>query len=64
MLKQSILTRLLQDQSAATAMEYGLIIAMVSMTIIGGLQNLSGGLGAVWDTATTKTDAAITGSSG
>ena len=54
MLKQSILKRLMQDQSGASAMEYGLIIAMVSMTIIGALQGLSGGLGAVWDTATTK----------
>lgn len=38
------LARFMKDESGATAIEYGLIAAIVGVGIIGGLQGLSGGL--------------------
>lgn len=35
----SVLIRFLKDESGATAIEYGLIAALISVTIIGGLNS-------------------------
>jgi pilus assembly protein Flp/PilA len=51
--------RLLRDTSGASALEYGLLLAGLSLVIIVALQNLSLGVGAVWDTVTNNTNAAI-----
>jgi pilus assembly protein Flp/PilA len=43
-----ILRRLLADQSGATAIEYGLIAALIVVAIMGGLSSLGGGVGGFW----------------
>jgi pilus assembly protein Flp/PilA len=39
-----LFTRLLKDESGATAIEYGLIAALISVAILGGLSNLGGNM--------------------
>lgn len=56
---KTLISRLMKDESAASAIEYGLIIGGISMVIIVALQGLSGGLGAIWNTVSTQTTAAI-----
>ena len=36
------------DQRGATAIEYGLIAALIVIAMIGGLQTLGGGVGGKW----------------
>jgi pilus assembly protein Flp/PilA len=36
------------DQRGATAIEYGLIAALIIVAMIGGLQSLGGGVGGQW----------------
>jgi pilus assembly protein Flp/PilA len=36
------------DQRGATAIEYGLIAALIIITMVGGLQSLGGGVGGMW----------------
>ncbi len=58
MQKSSFLKRLLRDQSGATAIEYGLIIGLISMLIIGALSGVASGTNAVYDTAKNSMNAA------
>jgi Flp pilus assembly pilin Flp len=60
---RTFLARLLRDCSGASALEYGLLLAGLSIVIIGALQNLSLGVDAVWDTVTNNTNNAISSSS-
>lgn len=57
MLNRSIVMQILKDESGASAMEYGLIIAMISVALIVSMQGLALGVNAVWSTATTQTNA-------
>jgi pilus assembly protein Flp/PilA len=41
--------KLCVDQSGATAIEYGLIVALIAVAIMGALQGLGGGVGGMWD---------------
>ncbi|MDX0426216.1 Flp family type IVb pilin [Sinorhizobium medicae] len=41
---KTIFTRLMKDESGATAIEYGLIAALISVALIGGAQTLGGAL--------------------
>jgi pilus assembly protein Flp/PilA len=41
---RSLLCRLLKDQSAATMVEYGLVVAGVSLAIVAGLGAVSGNM--------------------
>ena len=41
---RNILTRMLEDESGATAIEYGLIVALVSVAAIAGYTQLGGAL--------------------
>lgn len=41
---RTMMTKLNRDERGATAIEYGLIAALVAILIIGGLQALSGSL--------------------
>ena len=51
------LHRLRRDKRGATAIEYGLIVALIAIAMIGGLQTLGGGAGGMWtDLATTAED--------
>ncbi len=50
------LRRLLAAQEGATAIEYGLIAALIVIAMIGALSALGGGAGGMWtDLATTVT---------
>ena len=40
--------KLRTDQRGATAIEYGLIVAMIAIAMIAGLSQLGGGSGGMW----------------
>jgi pilus assembly protein Flp/PilA len=48
---------ILKDETGASAMEYGLIIAMISIALITSMQSLALGVNSVWSTATSGTSA-------
>lgn len=45
---RTTLRRLLADSSGATAIEYGLIAALIVIAMMGGLRTLGGGAGGMW----------------
>jgi pilus assembly protein Flp/PilA len=45
---RSILRRLRTDQKGATAIEYGLIAALIVIAMMGGLRAMGGGAGGLW----------------
>lgn len=45
---RQMLRRLRADQTAATAIEYGLIAALIVIAMMGGLASLGGGAGGMW----------------
>lgn len=56
---------LLRDESGATAIEYGLIAALVSVAAIGALQAMGGSLNDIFSfVSTTLSGAVSTGTSG
>ena len=56
-LKQ-LVAQFARDDRGATAIEYGLIAALVAVGALGGMSALGGGLGGSWgNTATKVTDA-------
>ena len=40
--------KLRADKRGATAIEYGLIAALIVLAMMGGLQSLGGGVGGMW----------------
>jgi len=40
--------RLLADKKGATAIEYGLIAALIVVAMMGGLRAMGGGMGGMW----------------
>ncbi|KKB76718.1 hypothetical protein VW35_18400 [Devosia soli] len=50
----NIFARFAQDESGATAIEYGLIAALISVVIIGAVTTLGGTLNGVFTTINTK----------
>jgi pilus assembly protein Flp/PilA len=56
-MKQNIITRILKDESGATAIEYGLVVAMVSMAAIVGYQALGTSINDFFNAAKGKLDA-------
>jgi pilus assembly protein Flp/PilA len=42
------LRRLRRDKRGATAIEYGLIAALIVIAMMGGLSSLGGGFGGMW----------------
>ena len=50
---RNVITRFAQDRSGATAIEYGLIAALVSVVIIGGLTTVGKNLLAVFTSVAT-----------
>lgn len=48
------LRRLRSDKRGATAIEYGLIAALIGVAIIGALQQLGGGTGGMWGKLDSK----------
>jgi pilus assembly protein Flp/PilA len=45
---RKVLRRLGADQRGATAIEYGLIVALITIAAMGGMQSLGGGVGGMW----------------
>jgi pilus assembly protein Flp/PilA len=45
---RGILRLLRADQRGATAIEYGLLAALIAVAAIGGMQALGGGVGGKW----------------
>jgi pilus assembly protein Flp/PilA len=37
-----------RNQKGATAIEYGLIVALIALAMMGGLRTLGGGAGGMW----------------
>ena len=46
------------DQRGATAIEYGLIAALIAVAMIGGLSALGGGAGGMWTVLSDRVAAA------
>jgi pilus assembly protein Flp/PilA len=53
---RTYLRMLRADKRGATAIEYGLIVALIAAAMIGGLQTLGGGVGGKWTTLRDKMD--------
>ena len=49
-----LFSRFIQDETGATAIEYGLIAALVAVAIIGALTQLQGGLTALFNAIGTR----------
>ena len=45
---RTYLRMLSANQRGATAIEYGLIVALIAVACIGGMQSLGGGVGGKW----------------
>ena len=45
---RKILRMLGADERGATAIEYGLICALIAVAALGGMQSLGGGVGGMW----------------
>ncbi len=58
---RKMLTRIIEDQSGATAIEYGLIAALVSVAAIGVLTSLGTSLAGVFTLVTTTLTTAVGG---
>jgi pilus assembly protein Flp/PilA len=52
----AIIRRFLADRSGATAVEYGLIIAVLSLTIVAGVNSASNSLQNLWGHVATTVD--------
>lgn len=55
----NIFARFAQDESGATAIEYGLIAALISVVIIGAVTALGGTLSNVFDSIDTSLSAQV-----
>ena len=51
------LCNLLADQRGATAIEYGLIAALIVIAMMGGLKTRGGGSGGMWTKVKTEVEA-------
>ncbi|WLR96903.1 Flp family type IVb pilin [Shinella sumterensis] len=59
-----IFARLMKDESGATAIEYGLIAALISVALIAGATSLGGTLNDTFNALSDKMDEAKTKSDG
>jgi pilus assembly protein Flp/PilA len=50
------LRKLSADSRGATAIEYGLIAALIVIAMMGGLQSLGGGVGGMWGKLSNTTN--------
>ena len=53
-----------KDEKGATAIEYGLIAALISVVIIAALNTLSGSLNSTFSAVSTELDSATAGDGG
>jgi Flp pilus assembly pilin Flp len=61
---RTIIDLILRDNAAASAIEYGLILAGLSIGIIFAAQGVAIGLGSVWSIVSNNTNTAFNSSSG
>ncbi len=59
MISNSNLGKLGKDESGATAVEYGLIAALIVIAMIAGLSTLAGSNDSLWGNVETKSVAAM-----
>lgn len=52
-------TRFLNDESGATAIEYGLIAALIAVVLVGALQAVGTSLQGAFDKISTEVDGAV-----
>ena len=50
----NIISRFIRDESGATAIEYGLIAALIAVVIIGGVSAVGTGLSSTFSTVSAK----------
>jgi pilus assembly protein Flp/PilA len=50
----AILQRFIKDRSAATAIEYGLIVTMIAVACIGGFSALGNSIAFLWASGSSK----------
>ena len=53
---RALLQRFLRNEDGATAIEYGLIAALVVIAMMGGLRALGGGAGGMWTKVKTEVE--------
>ena len=53
-----MLKQFLRDESGATAIEYGLIAALISVSILAGFKAIANGLNGQWSTTSSEINAA------
>ena len=51
---RTTIRRLRSDKRGATAIEYGLIAALIVIALLGGLSTLGGGAGGMWTVLSDK----------
>ena len=56
---RTIFRRLRSDKRGATAMEYGLLAALIALAMITGLSTLGGGANGMWGSLSNKVDAVM-----
>ncbi len=57
----TLISRFMQEDSGATAIEYGLIAALVSVAAIGALTAMGDSLSSLFDTVSTALSTAVSG---
>lgn len=58
---KNFIKRLTSDQTGATAIEYGLILALIVLAMLSALQAFADGSITMWETVAEKTATAISG---
>ena len=53
---RTVMRRLRRDKRGATAIEYGLIVALIAVAMMGGLSTLGGGAGGMWSNLSDTAD--------
>jgi pilus assembly protein Flp/PilA len=53
---RSIISRFLADRSGATAVEYGILVAVLSLTIVAGVENAGNSLQNMWGRIASSLD--------
>ena len=53
---RTVMRRLRRDKGGATAIEYGLIVALIAVAMMGGLSTLGGGAGGMWTNLSDTAD--------
>lgn len=58
---RNVLNQLLRDESGATAVEYGLILAMIVLAMLTALSGVADATINMWNDVSNKTSAAVNG---